>query len=512
MSQQDLPALRRARQLWASEHHEEAIALFAECAAAHPTNPFALTDAARVYGQWFDFDRMEDYLQKLLRLSSRRPENGLQAGMTYRMNYRPEKAVYHLQRAASSRRTAFLGALELAVLSERHGDLDQARDSAQQALRESPGNPEAAVVLARVLTRGKETDEAERLLAGVTAQRGADISPDTLATALALRARIHEKQGQYKDAYSLAAKSKETMRPLAKGLHGEVRQKSGEISQLFDNLTPEHVEQILAWRPPEGTARLCLMTSYPRSGTTLLASMLGAHLEVEAGDELPVFSVRLANPLIAECGGTPADAPDRFLSFADERLADYRATYLGCHAQALDTTLDDKLLLDKNPSVTVFVPFFVRLFPEIKLLVPLRDPRDVILSCFFQYLPINATSVSFLDLETAAKSYAKIMGHWVQLRRTLPEDRWQEVQYEDLVSSPESELRRVLEFLGLPWHDGTMSYHPNPNVIVHNAPTYADVRQPPHRKAVGRWEKYADHFVPLRPVLEPIMRQLGYTW
>ena len=164
MRQQDLPELGRARQLWALERHEEAIALFARCAARHPRNPYALIDAARVHGQWFDYASMEDYLSKLLGLTQRRPDNRLQAGMTYRMNYRPQKALVHLERAASSRRTAFLAHLELAVLHERQGDLKQAEDHAKSALREVPGNAEATLVRARALVRNQQADEAARLL------------------------------------------------------------------------------------------------------------------------------------------------------------------------------------------------------------------------------------------------------------------------------------------------------------------------------------------------------------
>ena len=68
-----------------------------------------------------------------------------------------------------------------------------------------------------------------------------------------------------------------------------------------------------------------------------------------------------------------------------------------------------------------------------------------------------------------------------QLRQMLPEDSWLEVKYEELVTLPEQNLRRTLEFLELPWHDDTLAYYTNKNVTVHNAPTYADVKEEPHR-------------------------------
>ena len=512
MGRQDLPDLKRARTLWARDRHDEALELFARCAREHPKNPYALTDAARVHGQWFEFEAMEDYVARLLDLSANRNQNRLQAGMTYRMNYRPQKAIEHLRPAASSKETAFLAALELAVIYERLGDLEQTQDFARGALRIVRRSPEATLVLSRALNRQGQSDEAQRLLAGISARPASPISPDTLAAALALRARIHEQRGQYTEAFSLAEQSNRTLRPLAKHLPPKATDKTDEITKLFDTLTRRHVEQLLAWSDSKQRAKVCLMTSYPRSGATLLESMLGAHPDVVAADELPVFSMRVVQPLVAQCGGSPAEAPQRLLSLSDQWLDEYRTTYLNAHAQTLETTLNGRLLLDKNPSLTVFLPLFLRLLPEVKLLVPLRDPRDVVLSCFFQYLPVNWVSVSFLDLRSAAQNFAKLMGHWVGLRRLLPEDSWCEVRYEDLVASPRQELARTLEFLGLPWHADTLSYFERDKVTVHNAPTYADVKQPPHQKSVGRWENYAEHFVPLRPILEPIMNKLGYHW
>ena len=511
MALQDLPELGRARQLWSAERHEEAIALFAECAAKHPRNPYALIDTARVYGQWFEFDKMEEHLAKLLRLSERKPDNRLQAGMTYRMNYRPEKALSHLVRAASSRRTAFLANLELAVLYERQGDLKLAEVHAKDALREVPGNPEATLVLARALARGNRADEAARLLSA-NSQQQSNIHHDTRSAGLSLRAKIHEKQKEYDKAFALMEKSKEALRPIAKQLPPGVMSKDTDIAGFFDNLTQQHVDSLLSWKPTDEKSQVCLMTSFPRSGTTLLESMLGSHPDVEAADELPVFTNRILPSIVQHCGKTPTEAPDRFDSFVDEQLLSLRTTYLECHSRVLETPLDGKLLVDKNPSLTVFIPFFLRVFPELKLLVPLRDPRDVILSCYSQYLPVNPWSVHFLDLKTAAQRFANVLGYWVKMRQIVPKSSWHEVKYEELVSNPESELRRTLEFLKLPWHDDTLTYHTNQNMTVHNAPTYADVKEAPHRRAVGRWTNYADQFEPLRPLLEPVMDELGYRW
>ena len=56
------------------------------------------------------------------------------------------------------------------------------------------------------------------------------------------------------------------------------------------------------------------------------------------------------------------------------------------------------------------------MFPDLKVIIALRDPRDVIISCFFQNLRLNATNANFLSLERTARHYADLMDVWLRMR------------------------------------------------------------------------------------------------
>ena len=86
---------------------------------------------------------------------------------------------------------------------------------------------------------------------------------------------------------------------------------------------------------------------------------------------------------------------------------------------ALNEPVGERLHMDKNPPLTLVLPGFLRLFPETKVLVALRDPRDVVISCFMQYLPLNPNSVCFLSLERTARRFANDMAVWRQLREMI---------------------------------------------------------------------------------------------
>jgi hypothetical protein len=99
----------------------------------------------------------------------------------------------------------------------------------------------------------------------------------------------------------------------------------------------------------------------------------------------------------------------------------------------------------------------LRVLPETRLIVAVRDPRDVVLSCFMRYLPLNSVSVQFLDVQRTAERYALEMGAWLRFRELI-DVPWCEVRYEDTVANSEQQASRALATLGLAWDDQVLDY------------------------------------------------------
>src|SRR6185437_9947283 len=127
-----------------------------------------------------------------------------------------------------------------------------------------------------------------------------------------------------------------------------------------------------------------------------------------------------------------------------------RTNYFRCMDAFLGDSIGTRLLVDKNPILTFLLIPFIRIFPETKLLIALRDPRDVVLSCFMQPLSLNQSAAAFLTLEGAVDDYAELMAMYQTVAPLIPNERI-EVRYEDMVSDLESVARRTLEFLGASW-------------------------------------------------------------
>ena len=191
------------------------------------------------------------------------------------------------------------------------------------------------------------------------------------------------------------------------------------------------------------------------------------------------------------------------------RRADMRQRYMKSLLREVQTTPDARVLVDKNPSPTVSLPMWLRVFPELKVIIALRDPRDVVISCFFQNIMLNVTNANFLSLERTAKHYADLMDVWLRMRE-IGGFEWIETRYEDVVANLEGEGRRVTEFLGLKWHPDQARYYETARRKFLYAPTYHDVTQPVYKRAVGRWARYAEALAPLQERLAPYCRTFGY--
>ena len=136
-------------------------------------------------------------------------------------------------------------------------------------------------------------------------------------------------------------------------------------------------------------------------------------------------------------------------------------------------------------------------------------PRDVVVSCFLQYLPLNPNSVCFLTLERTARRFATDLAAWRRLRDLIASP-WLEVRYEDTVGNLEREARRALEFLGLPWEEQVLNYRDRLKTKVVGSPTYEAVSQPLYTRAIGRWKNYQEFLEPYLPILQPAVEAGGY--
>ncbi len=510
-NQAELPELQRARALWIANRFDAAVKLFVETAARHPQNIAALVDTARALGHRHEIKRAGEYLDRLRTIAADRSDLAFILGQTFRMIHREELAIECFEEyvAGPGRRHAD-GHFELAVLYERRHRVAEAEAALARVLKLNPAYYEASLLQARLLRRRGEVGQAKTRFRRLAEH--SQVHLISRAQAWAALADIADKEGDYEQAVNLMARCKDIQIAHAQVFQHHSDVVLGNLQRFNESVTAEDFRR---WRAQQNDlgppTRVAHLTSFPRSGTTLLENVLDAHSGVISSEERQVFSRDILDSSWKESHENTPPTIEAFDRIPVVKLQSLRRRYLDAMEEALDEPIGDRVHIDKNPTHTLFIPALVRLFPESQFLVALRDPRDVIVSCYFQYLPLNPASVSFLTWEATIRRYALDMGIWLRRREQLDAASWLEVRYEDVVQDLPAAARRALIFLKLPWEESVLGYRERLATKTVHSPTYLDVAQPIHRRPIGRWKNYARWLAPHLGTLDRFVTDFGYA-
>lgn len=501
----DVPELKRARALWQLNRFDEALELFDLAVRKYPQNLVALVDASRALGARFEITRAEAILDRLMKLAKSNPKLLHLAGQSYRMIFRADKAIDCFQRVLAMTKDIPDAQLELAVLYERRHKLTEAYSLIEGCLRAAPDYLEAELFRSGLLRRLKDEAAADAVLRKLAANDDAD--PLVRAQAFAAIAQMLDHHGDYEGAMSAMLDCKKILMSAEGPLLKESETLQGHLRRLAESLTPDHFRRWVNAGKQFPQHRMAVLAGFPRTGTTLLEQVLDSHPGLISSDEREAFG-RDIFPAMWLTEKTPIPTAEALDSIPAERLSNQRTRYLNYMSAALDQPIGDRIHLDKNPTMTLLLPGMLRLFPETKLIIALRDPRDVIVSCFMQYLPLNTNSVCFLTLERTARRYAHDMSVWLKLREIIPTP-WLEVRYEDCVADLERQARRTLDFLQLPWDANVLQYRERLKSKSVSSPTYEAVSKPLYTSAIGRWKHYQKYLEPCLSILEPFVKKFG---
>lgn len=504
----DLPELQRARRFWHEKQYDRALNAFDDAVRKHPRNLAALTDAARAFGARFELAKAESLLDRMIELAPRQSEVLFLAGQSYRMVHRPEKAVAVLRRAVAGGDHVPDAYLELAVLCERRNELEESQNTIDALLRLEPNYAEARLVKAALQARRAQYEQADALLESVV--KNMDVHWLSRARAWSQRGQLLDKQERYDDAMAAVLQAKRILTGHNEQLSDTVDDERRHHEHLLAEVTADHLhqwrEQVASFEPK----RVALLTGSPRSGTTLLEKVLDSHPDVISSDEREAFP-RFVLPMMYQDSGMQGDilSTSWLSDIPNDRLLSHRHRYLNFMESALGERIGERMHVDKNPSLPPSLPNVLRLFPECRVIVALRDPRDVILSCFMTHMPVNRATVSYFTLAGAAKRYAYEMNAWLKMR-SIMDSTWIESRYEDMVQNQPTEAKRVIQSLGLPWNDAVLGYREHLKTRQTDSPTYADVAKPLYTSSIGRWKNYEKYFGEVLDTLEPFIKEFGY--
>ena len=250
----------------------------------------------------------------------------------------------------------------------------------------------------------------------------------------------------------------------------------------------ERSHAVLEKLPPVEDERVpVFIVGMPRSGTTLTEQVLASHPDLFGAGELVTLG-----DLARTVELPPPDAPDW-----EEKILDLRRLGREYLERTWKLAPDARYITDKMPHNFSNVMLIHLMLPNAKILHVMRDPMDNCFSCYA--LRFQKGHEYCYDLEMLGRHYQlyrQYMQHW---HSVLPPGRILDVRYEDTVADLETQARRILEHVGLPWDPACLNFHETKRSV--KTASITQVRQPIYKTSVARWKHFETHLGPLREIL-----------
>lgn len=325
----------------------------------------------------------------------------------------------------------------------------------------------------------------ERAVAVIDELLASDSTHEQLARiAYYLKAKALDRSGRYDEAFKAASAGNEIGR-----IEFDPSLYERQVSQLIENWSRERIERFpMAACDDEMPV---FVAGMPRSGTSLIDQVIDAHpLAAGVGElaSIEQFAARLSRSY--DPGLEP---PACFVGMGAHEWSKASRAYIK-QIRSLAPP-GARRVVNKALGNNKLVGLLARLFPRTRIIHALRDPRDVAISCYMGGFNNRIHPwTTRLDWTAAAwEQSRRLMEHW---RRVLDVPIL-DVHYEHLVSDPEGQFPRLIEFLGLPWDPACLEFYKSKRTV--RTLSYDQVNRPLYTTSAGRHANYARHFAHTPP-------------
>jgi tetratricopeptide (TPR) repeat protein len=392
---------------------------------------------------------------------------------------------------------------KLADSAAKKGDKEAATAYAGRALAVDPREPTATYALATIEIEGGDAVEAE---ARLRALLSSPLKDDDRTRTLTLLGDALDRLDRPKEAFETYVRAQQNFRAIYEPI---LSPGPGRPSHrcFIETITAQVERSPPLLKPaspppvPGAAGTHVFLLGYPRSGTTLVENILASAAGVLALEERDTLA-DIDRALVPNDGLMPdLDALDPAL------VMQLRTAYWG-RVRNMAGDVAGRIFVDMNPFNGIKLPVIARLFPDARILIMRRDPRDVVLSCFRINFTPSPAAFAFSDLEETARHYDALM-RLIELARERLPLAYHEVRYDRLVADFEPTVRAMAEFVGMEWTDDFRTFDKTAQKRGVRTASATQVRRGLYDGG-GRWRRYAEQLAPVLPILAPWIDRFGF--
>jgi tetratricopeptide (TPR) repeat protein len=371
------------------------------------------------------------------------------------------------------------------------GRLDESIEAYRTCIRLSPEVGEAYWSLANLKTFQFSDDDIEDMRSQVTAKGGDADDQAHLAFALG---KALEDRGEYDESFKFYRRGNAIRRiehrynPKVNVLEA-VRQVRALDKAFFE------ARQGWGCQAPDPI----FIVGLPRAGSTLLEQILASHSQVEGTSELQDI-IAISRQLANKCRENPSGKyPENLAGLEAERFRELGESYLRTtRIQRSDTPY----FIDKMPNNFRHIGLIHLILPNSRIIDARRHPMGC---CFSGYKQLFANGQTFTydlgDIGKYYRDYVRLMDHW---HAVLP-GRIHHVQYEEMVTDTEAQVRALLEYCGLEFEEQCLRFYETDRAV--RTPSSEQVRKPIYQDAMEQWRHFEAYLDPLKESLGAEIRQ-----
>ena len=451
-------------------------------------DPDSLFDLANFLGERGRYPEAIEFLQSAVALAPDNPDVLLHLGNMYGIVGQTADALGAYENCLDIRPDDPAALIGRGHMLRITGFQDEANASYKRSVEVSPEIGSTWWYLASLHRYSASDEEVVTMQSQLESE---SLAPDSKIAFHFALARAFEKRESFTAAWEQYVQGNSLKRSIVKYDPVKIEVDQDRIKDVFN---ANFLASVSAQTPAAVTPIFVL--GMPRSGSTLIEQILGSHSSLEGVGELP-YVLMLTSSMIA-------NKPDN-LHYTEimQQLSSHEITALGrSYLYHASTHCADETMFftDKMPENFSHVGFIRSILPHAKIIDARREPMATCVANYRQLFAQGKTQTYDLnELGEYYLQYIDMMAHWDAV---LPGEVLR-VQYEEVVADLEGQVRRILDFCGLPFEQGCVEYHKSDRPV--NTASSEQVREPIYTSAVEFWRNFDPYLEELREVLEPVL-------